>query len=63
MKKYRLFESPVCLQSILDTRMFDQHHKFDVDLLSDFLDAKLKHCSQMKLRTKCSQLCHRAFKI
>ncbi len=30
--------------------MLGQHHKFDVDLLSYFLDAKLKHCSQMKLK-------------
>ncbi len=29
--------------------MLRQRHKFDVDLLSYFLDAKLKHCSQMKL--------------
>ncbi len=26
-------------------------------------DAKMKHCSWMKLQTKCLQLCHRAFKI
>ncbi len=34
--------------------LFSQHHKFDVDLLSYFLDAKLKHCSEMKLKTKSS---------
>ena len=39
------------------------HSKFDVHLLSYFLDAKLKPCSQMKLITKCWQLCHRAVKI
>ncbi len=34
-------------------RMLGQHHKFDMDLLSYFLDAKIKHCSQMQLKTKC----------
>ncbi len=33
-------------------RMLGQHHKFDVDLLSYILDAKLKHCSQMKLKNE-----------
>ncbi len=28
--------------------MLGQHDKFDMDLLSDFLDAKLKHCSQIE---------------
>ncbi len=37
-----------------DIRMLDQHHKFDVNMLSYFLDAKLKqNCSQLKLKTKC----------
>ncbi len=38
--------------------MLGQHHKFDVDvdLLSYFLDAKLKHCGQMQLETKFSFL-------
>ncbi len=43
--------------------MLGQRHKFNVDLLSYFLDAKLKHCREMKLKTKCLQLYHRAFKI
>ncbi len=38
-------------------RLLGQHHKFVVDLLSYFLDAKMKHSSQMKLKTKCLQLC------
>ncbi len=37
-------------------RMLGQHYKADVDLLSYFLDAKLKHCSQMKLNIMCLQL-------
>ncbi len=43
--------------------MFGQHHNFDMDLVSYFLDAKLKLCSQMKLKTKYLLLCHGAFKI
>ncbi len=43
--------------------MLGQHRKLDVDLLSYFLDAKLKHSSKMKLKTKCLQLCYMAFKI
>ncbi len=37
----------LCSQYI---RKSSQHYRFNVDLLSYFADAKLKHCSQMKLK-------------
>ena len=36
--------------------MLGQRYKFDVDQLSFLLDAKLKHCSQIKLKTNCVKL-------
>ncbi len=44
-------------------RMLGRHYKFDVDLLSYVADTKVKHCSQMKLSTKCVHLYPVAFLI
>ncbi len=37
-------------------RMLGQHYKYNGDLLTYFLDAKLKQCSQVKLKIKCLNL-------
>ncbi len=37
--------------------LLGRRYKFLVNLRSSFLDAQQKHCSQMKLKTKCVQLC------
>ncbi len=49
-EKKRVFAFKVL--KIQHTRLWGQCFKLDVHLLSYFLDAKLKHCSEMKLKTK-----------